>query len=203
MHLDLFSSKTGILNHGSHFLAFTSSYSLFCFSWGKQFLVKFVDFFFFSFYCPFIYFLLFLFFLFSPLSSPVYIFLFFSPPLLLCHLSSSLHFSICLLTFLIAFSFHASSFPLLPYSLVSSLCLHFPDKNPLRCSKQCMGPTYSGINQEEGRAEEAGQPEEAGRGRCHPQVVTERGDSLLSLGANRGKLGTQVCAPRLGIELGR
>ena len=65
-----------------------------------------------------------------------------------------------------------------------------------------MGPTDSGITQEEGRAKEAGRPEEAGRERGHPQVVTERGDALLSLGANRGKLGTQVSAPRLGIELG-
>ena len=132
-------------------------------------------------------------------SFPCLHFSFFSPPLPSVFHSAFLF----LLTSLISLPFHSSSFPLLPCSPVSSLCFHFPAKNSLRCSKQWMGPTFSGIIQEEGRAEEAGRPEQAGRGRGHPQVVTERGDALLSLGANRGKLGTQVSAPRLGIKLGR
>ena len=131
MHLDLFSSKTGILNHGSHSLAFTQSRSVF-FPSGKQFLVKLVEFFFICLLLPF--------YLFSPLltfplltSSFLCLhFSFFSPPLPSVFLSAFLF----LLTSLISLPFHSSSFPLLPYSPVSSLCFHFPAKNSLRCSKQ-------------------------------------------------------------------
>lgn len=49
-----------------------------------------------------------------------------------------------------------------------------------------MGPTYSGINQEEGRAEEAGWPEEAGEGVSPTSGYREREDALPSLGAIEG-----------------
>ena len=119
MHLDLFSSKTGILNHGSHFLAFTSSYSLFCFSWGKQFLVKFVDFFSFPSTA-----LLFIFsssyFSSSHLFLPLFTFFFFFLPL------SS--FAICLPLYISpsAFSHFSSPFPSMPLPFLSSPILLSP-----------------------------------------------------------------------------
>lgn len=131
---------------------------------GKQFLVKLVEFFFLFLLLPFYLFSPLLIFPFLTSSFPCLHFSFFSPPLPSAFLSAFLF----LLTSLISLPFHASSFPLLPYSPVSSLCFHFPAKNSLRCSKQRMGPTYSGIIQEEGKAEEAGRPEEAGRGRGSP-----------------------------------
>ena len=162
---------------------------------GKQFLVKLVEFLSFSFTA-----LISIFsssyFSFSHLFLPLFTF-FFSP-------SPSLP-SVFLSTFLHLPSHLSSPFPsmpLLPYSPVSSLCFHFPAKIPKMF--QTTDGTHLLWDKPRGRQSQGGWVARGGwGGRCHPQVVTERGDALLSLGANRGKLGTQVCAPRLGIELGR
>ena len=131
MHLDLFSSKTGILNHSSHSLAFTQSHSVF-FSLGKTISGQTGRIFFLFLLLPFYLFSTLLIFPLLTSSFPCLHFSFFSPPLPSVFHSAFLF----LLTSLISLPFHSSSFPLLPCSPVSSLCFHFPAKNSLRCSKQ-------------------------------------------------------------------